>query len=55
MCQAIGQPELATNPRFRTLKDRKANEDEDPDPIMLHRLGYPKEEIARLKEEQILY
>jgi benzylsuccinate CoA-transferase BbsF subunit len=28
LCRAIGQPELATDPRFRTEKDRKAHEDE---------------------------
>lgn len=28
LCQAIGRPELATDPRFRTAPDRKAHEDE---------------------------
>lgn len=28
LCQAMGRPELADDPRFRTLADRKANEDE---------------------------
>jgi benzylsuccinate CoA-transferase BbsF subunit len=28
LCQAIGQPQLATDSRFRTAKDRKANEGE---------------------------
>ncbi len=28
LCRAIGQPELVTDPRFRTGKDRKAHEDE---------------------------
>ncbi|TMA51443.1 MAG: CoA transferase, partial [Deltaproteobacteria bacterium] len=28
LCQAIGQPQLATDSRFRTAQDRKANEDE---------------------------
>ncbi|HKA54351.1 MAG TPA: CoA transferase, partial [Candidatus Binatia bacterium] len=28
LCQAIGQPRLATDARFRTARDRKANEDE---------------------------
>lgn len=28
LCQAIGQPSLATDPRFRTATDRKAHEDE---------------------------
>lgn len=28
LCQAIGQPSLATDPRFRTAADRKAHEDD---------------------------
>jgi crotonobetainyl-CoA:carnitine CoA-transferase CaiB-like acyl-CoA transferase len=28
LCRAIGQPQLATDTRFRTARDRKANEDE---------------------------
>jgi benzylsuccinate CoA-transferase BbsF subunit len=28
LCQAIGQPQLATDARFLTVQDRKANEDE---------------------------
>jgi crotonobetainyl-CoA:carnitine CoA-transferase CaiB-like acyl-CoA transferase len=28
LCHAIGQPQLATDARFRTARDRKANEDE---------------------------
>ncbi|MGE0825394.1 MAG: CaiB/BaiF CoA transferase family protein [Candidatus Binatia bacterium] len=28
LCQAIGQPQLATDARFRTARDRKAHEDE---------------------------
>ncbi|HKA52266.1 MAG TPA: CoA transferase, partial [Candidatus Binatia bacterium] len=28
LCQAVAQPQLATDPRFRTARDRKAHEDE---------------------------
>jgi benzylsuccinate CoA-transferase BbsF subunit len=50
-CKATGNPEWAGNPRFATLEDRKANEDELNVLVEQWTLNYTPEEImSRLQE-----
>ncbi len=46
-CNIIGKPELATDPKFTTLKDRKKNEDELDRLIEEWTVNYTAEEVMR--------
>ena len=48
LCHAIGQPQLATDARFRTARDRKANEDELEQLLTAWTEQHEKWEITRL-------
>ncbi|MGE0680780.1 MAG: CaiB/BaiF CoA transferase family protein [Candidatus Binatia bacterium] len=48
LCQAIGQPQLATDSRFRTAKDRKMNEGELEQILTAWTMQYNKWEVTRL-------
>lgn len=47
LCQAMGQPQLADDPRFRTARDRKAHEDELEHHITTWTLQHDRWEITR--------
>ncbi len=51
LCQVIGKPELATDPRFASFQQRKENEDEIDRLISKFMAERPAEEVMRVLQE----